>query len=122
MQVMISVDAEENSKEREEGMDAMTAAAGSDGAGGCGVLSDIDESEAAPADEQMVKIWEHWDKNTRLLSEMDCCSPVNMTATAADEEAPHCLACCEYSDSNENCMMGHVGGRVNLTLNTLKLT
>jgi hypothetical protein len=71
MQVMIWVEAGENSKERVEGMDAMTAAAGSDGAGGCGVLSDRDESEAEPADEQTVKSWKHLDRSTRTLSEME---------------------------------------------------
>ena len=45
MQVMIWVEAGENSKDRVEGMDAMAAVDG-----GCGVLSDRDESEAAPAE------------------------------------------------------------------------
>ena len=71
MQVMISVEAGENTMERVEGMDAMTAAAGSDGAGSCGVLSDIDESEAAPADEQMVKSWNYLEKNTIILSQTE---------------------------------------------------
>ena len=71
MQVMMSVEAGENTMERVEGMDAMTAAAGSDGAGGCGVLSDIDESEAAPADERMVKSWNSLENNMIMLSQTE---------------------------------------------------